>query len=185
MAKKQYHRTPPAEAQTETTGATCRLDPEGAEITRRNFLKLGITALGVIAALEAGGASLIYLRSHSLKDVFGSIIDVGRVEAFQPGSITEYPDARFFLIRASDGGFLALHTRCPHLGCSVIWVPEKEQFLCPCHAADFDSYGAHGKPPVTRALDMFPVTIKDGAVRVDTTTVVQRETYSADQLTYA
>jgi cytochrome b6-f complex iron-sulfur subunit len=185
MANKQQHRRPEPEAQTETASTTCRFDPETAELTRRNFLKLGISALGVIAALEAGGASLIYLRSHSLKDVFGSIITVGRAEAFAPGSVTEFPDARFFLIRAQDGGFLALHTRCPHLGCSVVWVPEKEQFLCPCHAADFDKFGAHGKAPASRALDMFPVTVKDGMVRVDTTTVEQRDAYSIDQLIYA
>ena len=185
MANKQQRRTPKPEAQTETAGKTCQLDPEAADLSRRNFLKLGISALGVIAALEAGGASLIYLRSHSLKDVFGSIVTIGRADDFQPGSVTEFPDARFFLVRAQDGGFLALHTRCPHLGCSVVWVPEKEQFLCPCHAAEFDQHGAHGKPPVSRALDMFPVTIKDGMVRVDTTTAEQREAYSMDQLVYA
>lgn len=167
------------------TAPACALTPETTELTRRNFLKLGITALGVLAAMEAGAASLIYLRSHSLKGVFGSIVTAGRVDDFQPGSVTEFPEARFFLLRAHDGGFMALHTRCPHLGCSVVWMPEKEQFLCPCHAAEFDEHGAHGKAPANRALDMYAITIKKGMVQVDTTSAQQREDYSPDQWTYA
>jgi len=38
---------------------------------------------------------------------------------------------------------------------------------------------------VSRALDLFPVRIKDGLVLVDTTEKTQREAFSPDQLTYA
>lgn len=164
---------------------TCRLNAETSGLTRRNFLKLGMGVLGVIAALEAGGTGLIYLRSHSLQGEFGSVVSAGPVEEFPSGSVTEFPDARFFLVRADDGGFLAIHTRCPHLGCSVVWVPEKQQFLCPCHASKFDVYGDHGNPPVSRALDLCAVEIVDGVVRVDTAQVNQRDAYTPDQLVYA
>lgn len=169
----------------EAEAPQCKLTPETADITRRNFLKLGMSGLGMLAALEVGGASLIYLRSHSLQGVFGSVITAGRADAFPNGSVTEFPDARFFLVRADDGGYMAVHTRCPHLGCTVVWVEEKQEFLCPCHASTFDKHGDHGGPPVSRALDMFPVRIKDGLVLVDTTEKTQREAFSPDQLTYA
>lgn len=164
---------------------TCTLSPETTLWSRRNFLKLGMGALGVIAALEAGGASLLYFRSHSLKGVFGSIVTAGVVEDFPLGSVTEFTDARFFLVRTEDDGFLAVHSRCPHLGCTVTWDPEKNQFLCPCHASKFDIYGDHGNPPVTRALDTFAVSFKDGFVQVDTTQLSERNTYSPDQLARA
>ena len=37
-----------------------------------------------------------------------------------------------------DGGFLALHRQCTHLGCTVPWVPARQAFVCPCHASAFD-----------------------------------------------
>jgi cytochrome b6-f complex iron-sulfur subunit len=154
-------------------------------MTRRNFLKLGMGTLGALAALEAGGIAMLYLRSHGLDGAFGSIITAGRVEDFPEGSVTEFPDERFFLVRAAEGGFLAVHSRCPHLGCNVMWVPEKAEFLCPCHAAKFSLYGDHGKPPVSRALDTFAVTIKNGLVHVDTTELSQRDAFEPEQLVHA
>jgi Rieske Fe-S protein len=53
-------------------------------------------------------------------------------------------------IRASSGGELvALSAACPHLGCSVAWVAERERFQCPCHDGVFDATGTvvHGPPP--------------------------------------
>lgn len=165
-----------------TEPEACHIPPEVVDASRRNFLKLGMGALGVLAALEAGGVSLLYLRSHSLSGVFGAIVTAGHIEDFPLGSVTEFPDARFFLVRTPEDGFLAVHSRCPHLGCTVMWVPEKNQFLCPCHASKFDIYGDHGNPPVSRALDVFAVSFKDGCVQVDTTQPSQRNTYSPDQL---
>ena len=166
-------------------GHTCELNEETAALTRRNFLKMGMGVLGVIAALEAGGTGLLYLRSHGMQGEFGKIVKAGSADDFPPGSVTEFAESRFFLVRVADGGFLAVHSRCPHLGCSVVWEPEKEQFLCPCHASDFDIHGDHGKPPVSRALDLFTVSIEEGVVQVDTAETSQRTSFSPEQLVYA
>ena len=168
-----------------TEGPSCSLTPETTALTRRNFLKLGMGALGALAALEAGGAALLYLRSHGLDGAFGALVTAGRVNDFPAGSVTEFPDERFFLVRAPEGGFLAVHTRCPHLGCSVMWVPERGEFVCPCHAAKFSLYGDHGKPPVSRALDLFAVKIKNDLVQVDTTSLSRRDAFAPDQLVHA
>lgn len=158
---------------------------EGESLTRRDFLRLGMAMLGTIAALEAGTAGLLYFRSHSMQGKFGSLVTAGFVDDFQPGSVTEFAEARFFLIRVENGGFLAVHSRCPHLGCTVQWLEESQQFLCPCHASKFDMHGDYGSPPVARPLDTFAITIKDGQVIVDTTQLTQRTAYSPDQLTRA
>jgi len=156
---------------------------EGEVLSRRDFLRLGMAVLGTVAALEAGAAGLMYFRSHSMKGEFGSQVTAGYIEDFRPGSVTEFAEARFYLVRVEEGGFLAVHSRCPHLGCTVQWVAEGQQFLCPCHASKFDMHGADQNPPVARPLDTFPVTIDDGEVIVDTTQMTQRSGYSPDQLT--
>lgn len=161
------------------------IEIDDPRLSRRSFLKMGMSTLGALAVLEIGGAGLLYLRAHTLEGQYGGVITAGAVESFPPDSVTEFASAHFFLIRASDGGFLAVHSRCPHLGCTVNWVPEESKFFCPCHASAFDFYGNFENPPVPRPLDIFPVTIDKGVVKVDTARLQQREQFSAEQLAYA
>jgi cytochrome b6-f complex iron-sulfur subunit len=161
-------------------------EPKACRLTRRNFVKAGVGALGVLVALEIGGASVVFLQSSSGgKGERGGVIDAGAVDVFPPGSVTEFAGAGFFMVRAQDGGFLAVHRRCPHLGCTVDWVPEESRFYCPCHGSSFDFYGDFEGPPVPRALDIYNVTFVDGGVKVDTSRAYPREAYSPDQLAYS
>jgi menaquinol-cytochrome c reductase iron-sulfur subunit len=51
--------------------------------------------------------------------------------------------------------FIAISTRCAHLGCPVRWVDAAERFICPCHGGVYDLLGRRvGGPPV-RPLDRF------------------------------
>jgi cytochrome b6-f complex iron-sulfur subunit len=178
-------QAPAAEIENAGVGETASKSSIACKLTRRNFVKAGVGALGVLAALEIGGASVIFLQSSSGgKGERGGVIDVGAVDVFPPGSVTEFAHGGFFLVRTHDGGFLAVHRRCPHLGCTVDWVPEEERFYCPCHGSSFDFYGNFEGPPVPRPLDIFAVTIQDGAVKVDTSRTHPRESYSPDQLAY-
>lgn len=160
-------------------------EAQDSGLSRRSFLKMGMGALGALAALEIGGAGFMFLRARSQEGELGEVITAGEVDSFPAGSVTEFAGAQFFLVRAPDGGFLALHSRCPHLGCIVTWEPDQDQFLCPCHASAFDRYGDFESPPVPRALDTFAVEIKEGQVLVDTAHLAQRDAYSPDQLAYA
>ena len=154
-------------------------------LSRRDFLRIGVGALSALALLEVGGAGFLFLRSRSLEGEYGAVVKAGTVDQFPPNSVTEFADSRFFLIRASEGGFLAVHNRCTHLGCIVNWVESDNKFVCPCHAASFDFFGNHQNPPVPRPLDTFPVHFHEGAVRVDTSQPQQRERFAQDQLAYA
>ena len=161
-------------------------EAQGAQkLSRRNFVKLGMGALGTLALLEISGAGFFFLRSRSLEGEYGGVIKAGPTEGFPANSVTEFADSHFYLIRAEDGGFLAVHNRCTHLGCTVNWLPSDNVFICPCHAATFDFYGNHQNPPVPRPLDTFPVQFHDGMVRVDTSQPQQRERFTQDQLVYA
>ena len=51
--------------------------------------------------------------------------------------------------------YIAISTRCMHLGCPVRFVEAAERFICPCHGGVYDFTGkVDGGPPV-RPLDRF------------------------------
>lgn len=154
------------------------------EHSRRDFLKLGLGALGGLAFLEMGGASLMFMQPRQLEGEFGGQVTAGPVDSFPLASVTEFPDGRFYLIRVQEGGFLAVYSRCTHLGCTVNWEADENRFFCPCHASSFDMNGSVNNPPAPRALDTFAITIEDGQVIVDTSRPQQRDSFSAEQLTY-
>ena len=64
------------------------------------------------------------------------------------------------------GDFIALSTRCMHLGCPVRFVEASARFICPCHGGvyDFEGY-VSGGPPV-RPLDRFYTRVRDDVVEV-------------------
>jgi cytochrome b6-f complex iron-sulfur subunit len=141
--------------------------------------------LAGLVALEgvwiAGAILRPRLRRMTTDD--DAIVVAGPVERFEAGSVTAFPVGRFYLSRTSDGGFLALSRRCTHLGCTVPWVGEEGRFVCPCHASSFDINGEVLSPPAPRALDLHPVRIENGVVKVDTGTTVTRSAFSPSQVT--
>ena len=155
-----------------------------SQLTRRNFLKMGVSALSTLALLEIGGVSLMFMQPRRLEGEFGGQVTAGLVDSFAIGSVTEFPDGRFYLIRAHDGGILAVYRRCTHLGCSVNWEPDQNRFFCPCHASAFDVNGDVENPPAPRALDTFPVQIAEGQVVVDTSQIQTRDAFAPEQLAY-
>ena len=73
---------------------------------------------------------------------------------------------------------------CTHLGCSVPWVEHERQFVCPCHASSFDITGVVLGPPAPRPLDLFPVRLENGIVKVDVVRPVRRSAYQPSQVSY-
>jgi cytochrome b6-f complex iron-sulfur subunit len=159
-------------------------DEGGRRISRRGFIKAGMGTLASLALIEMGGAGFLFLRARSMEGKFGGTVTAGPVDSYPTGSVTEFADGHFFLIRAADGGFLAVHNRCTHLGCTVNWVESDNVFICPCHAASFDFFGNFEGPPVPRPLDTFRVSFEDTAGLVDTSLPQQRDSYQPDQLVY-
>ena len=158
---------------------------EQGQHSRRDFLKMGVSALSLVALLEVGGASLLFMKPRSSEGGFGGLVTAGAVASFPPGSVTEFPDGRFYLVRASDGGFLAVYRRCTHLGCNINWEPDQNRFFCPCHASSFDIHGEVENPPAPRALDTFAIQIEANQVVVDTSHLQNRDGFAPEQLAYA
>lgn len=154
-------------------------------LSRRQFLKMGVGAVSALATLEVGSASLMFLQPRSADGKVSGVIEAGPVNSFPAGTVTEFKDGRFYLVRSHDGGFLAIYRRCPHLGCIVNWEADEEQFYCPCHASSFDIHGNFENAPVSRALDTFIVKIKNDVIYVDTARIQRRERFEPEQLSYA
>jgi menaquinol-cytochrome c reductase iron-sulfur subunit len=51
--------------------------------------------------------------------------------------------------------FVALSSRCMHLGCPVRFVAAAERFICPCHGGVYDFRGLVAGGPPVRPLDRF------------------------------
>ena len=64
------------------------------------------------------------------------------------------------------GEFVAISTRCAHLGCPVRWVDRRGAFVCPCHGGVYDFQGLVAGGPPVRPLDRFVTRVRNGQVQL-------------------
>ncbi len=157
------------------------------ERTRRSFLNILWIILGGVALAEFVVVAFAFLRPRKSKaggENADSIISAGAVERFTPNSVTAFVRGKFYLARLEDGGFLALSRTCTHLGCTVPWVEKEMKFACPCHGSAFDITGSVIEAPAPRALNIYPITIENKMIKVDTRKPIKRSTFRAEQVMY-
>lgn len=157
---------------------------EPVVLGRRAFLDRLWKGLGLVAAGELVAVSAAFLAPRKDGAAAGGAVVAGPVAEFTPASVRPFPAGRFYLVRLADGGFLALSSKCSHLGCVVPWSEQEKAFLCPCHASAFDLRGEVLSPPAPRALDLFPVVIEGGIVKVDLGRRIERNRFEPDQVAY-
>ena len=176
--RPKRHTAPKSAAGVPLTRESPSSAPERRTLLLRLWGLLGLATLG-----ELVWVTLSFLRPRAKPDDSAGIVVAGPVERFEPGSVTAFPGGKFYLVHLLEGGFLALHRQCTHLGCSVPWMSESGRFQCPCHASSFDITGAVIGPPATRPLDTFPVRIENRIVKVDTRQRRRRSAFDASQVT--
>lgn len=159
----------------------------GVDSSRRGFLGRLWLLLGGVALAEAAWITASFFRPRRRVSNGGrdTIYVAGPVDQFEPGTVTPFPDGRFYLARLADGGFLALNRECTHLGCTLPWIAAEGRFVCPCHASTFDIRGEVLGPPAPRPLDVFQVRIENRIVKVDLSAPQRRTAFAADQVTFA
>ena len=74
--------------------------------------------------------------------------------------------------------------KCTHLGCSVGWNESESRFVCPCHSSSFELNGNVVSPPAPSALDLLPIFIENGIVKVNPKDPIKRKRFSNSQVTY-
>ncbi len=160
---------------------------EGETITRRRMMTGVAHGAGGIAtaafALPAVGVALatIFKRDAFDWQIIGAPADFGQtnyvtkvltivpgigeagksiayVRARNPAIDTERPDQY--------NQYIALSSRCMHLGCPVRYVEAAERFICPCHGGVYNFRGEVAGGPPVRPLDRFYTIQKNGYVYI-------------------
>ncbi|MCJ7600795.1 MAG: Rieske (2Fe-2S) protein [Desulfobulbaceae bacterium] len=153
---------------------------------RRTFLNRIWAIFAFVAAAEFGWLGLSFMNSRKKRNrpvKTESIITAGPIERFAPETVTAIPSGQFYLACLTDGSFLALSRTCTHLGCSIPWDEEKNKFVCPCHGSTFSLTGEVLTAPAPRPLDIYPVRIENGIVKVDISSPQKRERFDPSQAT--
>jgi menaquinol-cytochrome c reductase iron-sulfur subunit len=149
---------------------------EGETVTRRRFMNLGAQGAGIVAtaafALPALGFALgpIFSRvpfdwqpigppSHFPDDTY-TVAVITIVQGIgEAGKSIAYVRARNPAIDTEPldqyDHFVALSSRCMHLGCPVRFVAAASRFICPCHGGVYDFRGIVAGGPPVRPLDRF------------------------------
>jgi Rieske Fe-S protein len=156
---------------------------EGETMTRRTVFAIGGQAAGVVAvsavALPTVGFALAPIFDNPEERWEG----VGSPDDFVPetyrqavitivegtgdsGKSTVYIRRGSPDLGESPDEFIAISTRCAHLGCPVRFVEAAGNFICPCHGGVYDfEGGVIGGPPV-RPLDRFQTRVVGDTVEV-------------------
>ncbi|NGX42327.1 MAG: Cytochrome b6-f complex iron-sulfur subunit [Chlamydiae bacterium] len=143
---------------------------------RRSFLK-SLLSWGVLTGLVAcygswGTIALRYLYPTRRRKK--GWIYCARVAEIKPGESFTFktPDGSTIEIvrKATDddsAAFIALSNICPHLGCRVMWEPQRDRFFCPCHNGVFNAEGKGIEGPPAKegqSLQHYPIKIENGLV---------------------
>jgi Rieske Fe-S protein len=160
---------------------------EGETVTRRRFMTGTVNVAGAVAA----SAFLLPALGFALGPVFEKRDEpwqaVGTPDEFpettyvpkvitivagigQAGKSTAYIRKRNPQIDSDKpdqyNQYVAISTRCMHLGCPVRFVAAAERFICPCHGGVYNFEGkVDGGPPV-RPLDRFYTRVRNGQVEL-------------------
>ncbi len=155
----------------------------GESMTRRRAFTVAVQALGGVAGaavvLPAVGFAIapIFHRGKERWEAVGLVDDFTadnyKQVVFTPvPGIGEAGKTLAFVRRGSSdlkedpNEFIAISSRCAHLGCPVRFVSAAGNFICPCHGGVYDFEGKRiGGPPV-RPLDRFQTRVRSGYVEV-------------------
>ena len=165
-----------------SNGVAAATEPSRRSFLTRLWIGLGLVALAEVVALVSAFLSSNKLKARGTDSNF--VVTAGGVNKFEPNSVTAFVRGRFYLARLEDGGFLALSSKCTHLGCTVPWIEREKKFICPCHASAFGITGAVIKSPAPRPLDFYPISIENNLVKVDTSKPLKRSEFRTEQVAY-
>jgi menaquinol-cytochrome c reductase iron-sulfur subunit len=160
---------------------------EGETVTRRRLMTLTVHGAGAVAAsafllpaLGFAAGSAIFERAPVIWTPVGKPGDfpdddyVPRVVTYalgigEVGKTTAYVRAHNESIdgpKLDVQPFIALSSRCMHLGCPVRWTSAANRFICPCHGGVYSFTGAVSGGPPVRPLDHFYTRVRNGQVEV-------------------
>ena len=149
-------------------------------LSRRQVLRRGSGALAGAAALPVIGAATPTRVVAASPTADYPVTDVAPLADLSPGTTVafSYPDADSpaMLLRleagapggaGEDATLVAYSTLCTHKGCPVLYKPEHNLLVCPCHWSTFDPAKGGGIVigQASQALARIELRVDDGMVR--------------------
>ncbi len=179
---RKQARKPKTTAEAQIPGAF-----EGETVSRRRFMTGTVHAAGGIAAaaftLPAVGLAVapVFEKKQVTWEAVGPVEDFVD-DTYIPRTLTlvrgigDVGKSTVYIRRYNAqldseerdeyNAYIAISTRCMHLGCPVRFVGASQKFICPCHGGVYDFEGkVSGGPPV-RPLDRFYTRVRNGEVEV-------------------
>jgi menaquinol-cytochrome c reductase iron-sulfur subunit len=138
--------------------------------SRRDFVKAATAVVGGLITAAIGLPAIGYLIDPALKSQKADAwIPLGIFKNFEVGKPTLVSFTRsqangwektvtsygVFVVRKSDTDALVLSNKCTHLGCQVNWKTDKNEYVCPCHDAQFSIDGKVLGGPPPRPLNTY------------------------------
>ncbi|MCB0827908.1 MAG: ubiquinol-cytochrome c reductase iron-sulfur subunit [Solirubrobacterales bacterium] len=137
----------------------------------------GVASMAVVLPVVGFAVAPLFERGRERWEAVGKLDDFGS-ETYKQVVFTETPGIgevgkTTAYVRKGNPEFdedpdeyLAVSTRCAHLGCPVRFVQAAKNFICPCHGGVYDFEGKRiGGPPV-RPLDRFQTRVRNDHVEV-------------------
>jgi quinol---cytochrome c reductase iron-sulfur subunit, bacillus type len=163
----------------------------GESMTRRNVFSIGVQAVGGAAVLAVALPTVGFAVAPLFEEETEPWQAVGPTTDFTPdtyrpvtitivqdigetGKSTAYIRQGNPEITAnqtkyppeSPNEYIAISTRCAHVGCPVRFVEASGNFICPCHGGVYGFLGERiGGPPV-RPLDRFQTRVTNGQLEI-------------------
>lgn len=157
---------------------------EGESYTRRNAfmvssqLLAGVAGAAVVLPTVAFALAPVFTQVEERWEAVGTtddfVADTYRQVVFtetpgigQAGKTTAYVRQGSTKYEGeSPDEYIAISSRCAHLGCPVRFVQAARNFICPCHGGVYDFEGKRIGGPPPRPLDRFQTRVRDGRVEL-------------------
>jgi menaquinol-cytochrome c reductase iron-sulfur subunit len=162
---------------------------EGETVTRRRLMEGSAHLAGAVAitaiALPGLGFALGPIFEDTIptrwqdvgpEDDFDNESYVARVinivpEVGDPGKTTVYvrrfDRERDVVVEGQEPQpYVAVSTRCTHVGCPVRYIQASQKFLCPCHGGVYGFQGNNEGGPPVRPLDRFYTRVTNRRVEI-------------------
>jgi menaquinol-cytochrome c reductase iron-sulfur subunit len=143
---------------------------ESHNFSRRDFVKAVTAVVGGVITAAIGLPAIGYLIDPALKSQKADAwIPLGNFKSFAVGKPTLVSFNRsqvngwektvssygVFVLRKSETDTLVLSNKCTHLGCQVNWKADRNEYVCPCHDAQFSIEGQVLGGPPPRPLNTY------------------------------
>jgi menaquinol-cytochrome c reductase iron-sulfur subunit len=149
--------------------------------SRRGFLGWAVAAIGGLFSLLVGLPIIGYILSPLGKApqvTWVRVCSLDEIDRVEPRLFAvlfprndggqEWEERRGVYVIWRGEELLAFTNICTHLNCSVRWIPQRQQIICPCHGGMYDRWGFLAGGPPAYSLPLFEQRIEGNDLYVST-----------------